>query len=432
MSADLGSVLRRLWRRVAGSAGLQALGAVATLVTGLAVGAVNGPAAQGEYGLWRSTVDVIIALALFGLPQALVQALNQHRAAPDRLWRGSARYLAGVAALALAAAVAGAPLPGVAGAWSVAALLVAAVGGVGHGLVRSFVLCRGTPAAFGALSALPALALCLTVAASLALDAVTLAAAFAAAGVLTAAVSAWQRRQLAAADDWAVGEPPQWRRVLSGSGHAALQTAVVALQPWATLLLLRGSGASPEALGHFVLAAQLWQAWAVPAGFVAPLLFARVARATGQGRRWSARASRSAVAVLLAGALALAGLLALALPPLVRLGFGPAYDPAGPALVWMALSGPALLLNRLGASQLLGEGRFRAATLQSLLRVPLLLGAFALASRMISPASPDAAATAGALTWCALEWMSLGVLLVLRRGTPAVTPAAPRRGDGSA
>ena len=69
-----------LWAGVA----VQALGALATLCIGIVIAGWQGPAAQGQYGLVRSTADLVLALALFGLPQSLVHAINQQRAEPGR------------------------------------------------------------------------------------------------------------------------------------------------------------------------------------------------------------------------------------------------------------------------------------------------------------------------------------------------------------
>lgn len=409
-----------------GSMVVQALGAAATLGIGLVVAVWQGPESQGHYGLVRSTADLLLALALFGLPQSLVHAINQQQVQPATLLRWAQRYAAALLALALAltvlaGATAGAWMPSwLASPWMWCALLAGSVGWVLQGLLRVFVLCRGSSIQFAWVSVMPALTLAAAVCAAVVAGRSDFELALLASGIASALLATWQLATLVHRVDWVAGGPPQWRPLLAGGVHAFVQTLVLALQPWASLHLIAWQGASPAEIGHFVFATYVYQAFALPVAFVAPLLFARVSRASGRGQAYSIGARLwPALVWTTAGAVFAAALLSLAVPGLL----GPAYAPSTWACVWMALCGPAVLLNRLGVAVLLGRGRFRAATAHALWRAlalpPALLSCWAL--------QWADAVTMAAFAWLLVEVSCAGVLWLLWN----VTSASPRGVDVS-
>jgi hypothetical protein len=193
---------------------------------------------------------------------------------------------------------------------------------------------------------------------------------------------------------------------------------VLALQPWASLHLIAWHGAGPAEIGHFVFAAYVYQVFALPVSFVAPLLFARISRASGRGQAYSIGARLwPALASTAAGALFAAAVLPLAVPGLL----GPAYAPSTWACVWMALCGPALLLNRLGVAVLLGRGRFRAATAHALWRALALPPAMLLCWALQWADT----VTMAAFAWLLVEVSCVGVLWLMWKSSFAL----PRRVD---
>ena len=80
---------------------VQGLGSAATLLLGLLIAWFQGPQAQGYYGVVRSAADLLVAIALLGLPQGLVHLLNHERVRPQTLQSGLARYVCAVAVLGL-------------------------------------------------------------------------------------------------------------------------------------------------------------------------------------------------------------------------------------------------------------------------------------------------------------------------------------------
>lgn len=398
-------------RQLLNSVAVQALGAAATFAIGIAIALSQGPQAQGRYGLVRTAADLLLALALFGLPQSMVHALNQRGASAAALERWSGRYaglLMGLALLACAALALRPAAGGEAGLLThplaLLALLAGTVGWVLQGLQRGFVLCRGSALQFAWLSVTPALSLLLAVAVLIALGSQRYEAALAASGLASAALGAWQLRPLRSQARWRAGISPPLAELFGSGTHAFAQSAALALQPWLTLWLLRAHGAGVAELGHFVFAAYVVQAFALPASFVAPLLFARISQAQGAGGTY---AVWSRIRVTLLATTAAAVLAALLLPAAVPRLFGPAYAPTVAACVWLALSGPLVVLNRLGVSVLLGRGLFRAAGWHALARA-LLLPAVLLPCLQAGWVAP---VTGAALAWALVEFLCAGVLL---------------------
>jgi O-antigen/teichoic acid export membrane protein len=403
-------------RSLLGSVAIQALGAGTTFAVGIAIALLQGPQAQGRYGLVRSAADLLLALALFGLPQSMVHALNRLGTSAAALERWSLRYAFLLLALALLAALGAASfgaaaslLPGwLDGPLALLALLIGAIGWVLQGLQRVLVLCRASAVRFAWLSATPALTLLAAIAGLLAFHSQRYELALAASGLASALLGALQLRGLRTEPGWASGGALPWRALFAAGSHAFSQSVAIALQPWLTFVLLRQHDASVAEVGLFVFAAYVYQAFVLPAGFVAPLLLARISAAGGAGRDY---ASRDRIRHALLVTSVAAGLAALSLPFVVPALFGQAYAAAVPACVWLALSGPLIVANRLGVSVLLGRARFRAASAHALLRALLVPLAVSIALAV----EPARAVTAAAFAWVVIEALCAGALMLWSR-----------------
>lgn len=383
------------------SVALQALGAAATLLTGIVIALGAGPEAQGRYGLMRSAADMLLALAIFGLPQGMVYALNQRGAQPRALHAWTTRYLvvcAGVL-LALGAVAAfgwrtGLPFEPLA----MVAIAIGAIGWLQVGLARTYVLCLGSRVRFAALTAAPALALLVAVLAMLAAGSAHYEWAVAASGVLAAGVG-WQSMQaLQRAPGWSSGAPVDTGELVRAGLHAFTQSAAVAFQPWLTFWMMQHAGVGVAAIGHAVFAAYVAQAFALPAAWFAPLLLVDASRGA-DGARHARRAAWRLVALSAAAAV----VAVLVLPWLVPRLFGAGYAPAVAACQWIAASGPFLVANRLGVAILLGRGRFRVSTGLGLARVLALPVGLWIALDAASGAAAMPVSTCVAIAWCAVE-----------------------------
>lgn len=405
-------------RHLVHSAAIQGLGAACGFGVAIVIALWEGPEAQGRYGLLRSAADLLLALALFGLPQSMVHALNQRGASAAALERMSLRYaallLAAVTAFCLLFAGPGSPLrlpSWLDSGWALLALLTGSVGWTLQGLLRVLTLCRGSAVQFAWFSITPAVTLLAAVLLLLATGSQRFELAIAASGVASVALGLWWLRPLRAKPGWGRGVTLPMRGLLGDGMHAFAQAMALALQPWLTLMLMRAFGASVTEVGHFVFAAYVFQAFGLPANFVAPLLFARISRAVGAGRSF-ATASILLGALLWTGAAAAA--LALLLPWMVPWWFGVAYAPAVTACVLLALGGPLLVANRLGVSVLLGRGRFRLASLHAALRLLALPAALLLAWQQ----GRFGLVNGAALGWLAAEAAGVCVLALIWKWLP--------------
>jgi len=401
-----------------GSMAIQTLGALCSFGIGMGIALGYGPEVQGHYGLVRTAADLLLALALYGLPQSLVHAMNHEGAQPAWLARLCNRYAALLLLLALAVCGALAidrdRLPqGFGGPWLLLALLVGAIGWTLQGLQRVFVLCRGGPWQFAWLSITPAWTLAIGVAVVLAAGSRQFEWAVLGSGLASVALGAWQLRGLRRQAFWQRGTALPARRLLGTGAHAFAQAASVAFQPWLTLSLMRQAGADVADLGHFVFASYVYQTFALPAAFLAPQLFARISAASGAGRRYAAfrHLRRGLWAVSVA-----CGLCALLLPIGLTRVFGPDYAPTVVACVLLALCGPLVMLNRLGVSVLLGRGRFGTASAHALLRALLLPLALWLAWWGPWPVGGYSLVTGAALAWLVVEAACAAALVVVWKG----------------
>lgn len=401
---------RRAWASPAAqSVALQALGSACTLGAAVWVSWRFGLAAQGEFGLAKSWFDAAAVAAALGLPQGLLHLQYRRQVGSDSLWPWVRRWLLGAALLSMMAAVvawlAGAHLA----AWVMASVPLAA----GHLLARSLLLPSHGTVVFGFVTALPSL---LVFAGVLAMGVLDRGTGFAALLLVVACLSGatslrWATRGLGPGPAaWPRGE--LWRVSLQSWLQAALGGALAA----GLLSVVAASGQGGAALGLASLALQVYQVFAVLAGYAAPLLFDRLARQDMPSLQ------HHQLPALWRAALAGAVLAALAGAALSVAGHAPSWLlPAG----LMLPAGLAAVAARVHGTVLLARGEYRELSLQGAWRLALALGLAALALRAL----PAAAAVALALlvtellTW----WRSARQARRPGSGAPVgpVEPALP-------
>lgn len=375
---------------------VQALGAAATFATGLVIAWQLGPAAQGLYGQIRTTADLLLALALFGLPMSVVNAVHRQRVSPARLARACAWYGGGLLAVWVVAAMLVPATPGwISGPWALIALGLTVCGWLVHGLWRVLVLVLGDSLRFALASAAPAMTLLAAVLVALMLGSQRFEWSLAASGACSVLFVAWQLRKLRRRPAWGKGGPVSLSALVGGGALAAAPTVALTLQPWLTLVLLERAGAAVEEIGWFVLACLFQQAFALPASFVAPLLLERVSRTPDARNHFPVRRWFPPLAVTAAAA----ALVAPLLPWLVPLAFGPEYEAAVPACIWMTISGPFVVAGRFAMAVLQGQGAQRAASACALARALAVPVAVGLALAAVQVGRPAAAA----LAWLVIE-----------------------------
>ncbi|MDB6001307.1 MAG: hypothetical protein JWP52_3006 [Rhizobacter sp.] len=412
--------------------GVQCIGAVASFVITMGIAALQGPAAQGLYGLMRTGADVLVALGLFGLPQGMVHLINRMDVRPALLDRWFTRYCAALFGLVLV--VGGLAYLGVGHflvprwldhPWSVLAMGVGGIGWVMHGLQRGFVLCRGDSHRFAWLTAFPALVLLVGVFAQIAVGSQRYEWSLALSGVLSVAFGEWQMRRLRRDPTWRQGSDVPLRSVVSSGTYGFAQVLSMALQPYLSLVLMQHWGASLSEIGWFVFAGSVYQAFALPAGYASPMIFARLSEAKANGTNRSLTQALWRVGWLTAAA-GVAG--AVLLPIVVPLVFGPQYKSAGWTCAVIALAGPAILLGRLGGAVLLGLGRYHLTTVLALVRIVVTPLCMVLAWLTL----PLDHATGAAAGWLLAETLyCVALLWTARREAGTKTPVAPQADGGA-
>lgn len=359
----------------------QAGGSAATLGAALWVSWRFGLAAQGEFGLAKSWFDAAAVIGAFGLPQGLLHLQYRCGVAPAALLRWLARGLFVLALAALAAAVLllwlRQPLPA-----AVAASLPFAVG---HLLARSLLLGGRGVVVFGVVTALPAL---LLLAGVLLYGMVGRATGFEllllGAAVISGSTSlfvAWRSVGPPTAEPWP--RAALWQVSLQSGLQAALGGALAA----ALLSVVAWRGHGGEELGAASLGWQLYQLFAVATGYIAPLIFDRLARHDRPSSpRWPASARAVAAVLLLLAAVALAAAMAV-----------PRWSPWLMPLAVMLPAGLASVASRVAGTVLLARAAYVELSLQALARLVIAVAVTALALRWLP------AATALALALLVIE-----------------------------
>ncbi len=349
----------------------QAAGSAATLVAALWVSWRFGLAAQGEFGFAKSWFDAAAAVASFGLPQGLLHLQYRRNVAPAALLDWLARALLALGLVSVVAAAAAAllqrPLP--------AAVALSLPFAVGHLLARSLLLAGRGVVVFGAVTALPGLLVLLGVlgfgwvgrdhgfealllAAAVLAGSTTMALAWRSAGPV--APAPWPRREL-----WQISLQSGLQAALGGALAAALLSAVSV------------SGHDRAALGAASLGWHVYQVFAVGAGYLAPLIFDRLARQQEPSSlRWPAPARVAAAALLVLALLALATAWRV-----------PAWAPWLVPLALMLPAGLASVAARVAGTVLLARASYVELSVQAAARLAIAVVAITLALRWLPAAS---------------------------------------------
>lgn len=265
---------------VAQSVAWQGLGSVATVGAAVWVATRLGLAAQGEFGLARSWFDAAAVIAACGLPQGILHLMYRLDVPPGQLRRWMRRHLLG---LLLAAALM-APLAQIVGGQTWLLVCLSLPAAVGHLLSRSVLLAVQGPRSFGFVTALPALQVFLGV---LILESLGLQGGFA--WVLLAA--AWCSGLVSLAWVWRLPlseqGPSAWPRsqLWASSLQSWMQAALGGALAAALLSVVAWVGRDAEETGAASLGLHAYALFAVLAGYVAPLLFDRLARQSSPTQR---------------------------------------------------------------------------------------------------------------------------------------------------
>ena len=319
---------------------IQAAGSLATLASVLLIARSRGAEIQGSFGLLKAEVDLLVAVLLVGMPQAIFYFLN--RGSLD--WREIRRLTAFHALFGVLAAVFviayrhGLGPSGLGQAGTLAAgLAVAAL--VGHGNLRGALLETRSSLVFSFITALPGM--CLLVAVAVALQAggignrsmtsITpiLAISYGTACLLTV---------LVAHPSWSGSNGPRRTPGVVALGRFGLATWIPAvaqnLSPVIALTWIDRRIGDPVGLGVFSAALMSLNLVLTPLAMLVPLLFKRWIDLDERNRRRDLGRVLRPMALLCLG---FAAVVLIVEEPVVQRILGPDYVSRGNIFAMLAL-----------------------------------------------------------------------------------------------
>lgn len=351
---------------------VQSLGAAASFGIIALLARLAGPDVQGEFALYKSLIDVQVALLTLGLPNGFVYVAGKGLYSPRSLARLSGRYapVAFLLSAVLSAAYLlsrGSPLPGSTGT-NIALVVLAAGATTYWALLRGVVLTVSDGIAFAWVTALPPICLLVLALVGVETGAWRLPASFAISAVLAVAtvlavlrvvgLPDGVRRSAPYAGSGSV--PSSARRVLAEqSAHTLAQAVFLSGTMFTLLWLMQHLGAAVDDLGQFSVAALAVIGPNLLVGMVAPILYSRWSRSMGlAGRR---RIVRRTLRVAL-GLQLVAVASVPAVVPGITLVLGPEYRPAAVAMCVVLLAVLPLAATRVIAPALQATGSAAVVT----------------------------------------------------------------------
>lgn len=357
--------------------GLQAIGSVSAFASTLLIARQRGAEIQGGFGLLKAEVDLLAALLLIGMPQAIFYFLNRGALTWDFVRRLTVFHAlaAAVAVLVFGAAGRGAAAEsrGILGMLAIATAVAALVA---HSNLRGATLQTRSAAVFSAVTALPGLFLLLIVAATLAAGGMTdrgeaavgpvFAVAYLIACLCTIAVTAHTR------SDRPATTPAPGIVVLGRYGLSTWIPAVAQnLSPLIALTWIDHRIGDPVGVGVFSAALLSLNLVLTPFAMLVPLLFKRWMSVDAGGRRDELRR------LLLPSAgvcTAVVVLVWVVQEPLVSAMFGSEYMTRGGLFVLLSMSLWPQAASRLFSVLFSADGRPWLAVVGEVARVATLAG----------------------------------------------------------
>lgn len=395
---------------------IQGIGSLAPLLTVIALARVAGPQAQGTFSAFKTWMDLVSSVVIFGFPQAFVYLINKGVCSRTQLLNATIFYVTAttllvVPATALSLAVGYTVLP--VGQSVVFYSVVVAIG-MGpvflNRLVRGIYLTIDDGFLFSLITSAPTFFLMIAVPAAGLWDPFRYDLAFLVAGLLTlGATWPWLTRIIGQSPDYRLHlERIPFRPLSEQSIQTFLQSIAFTLQPVIAIYILQRQGAALTAVAFFTAATIIVVGVNILFGLVAPILF----------NRWSAamddallrRISR--YSLMLAAAFGLLGTISVpVLPFVVPMMFGIDYDPAVWAFQAMVIAIAPVAFTRSLYPAVHAAGRPSLNTVSCIVR--LASGGVAQICMALSGLSPLVAAVGG---WVIAEWAAaLYSLWALRR-----------------
>lgn len=397
---------------------VQTLGAASSFVVIAALARVAGPSVQGEFAVYKSLIDVQVALLTLGLPSGFVYVVNKGLIPVTTLARGAARglpvFLAVGLAISLGYLATRSELTEHGLAATAGLLAVAVAATTYYALMRGIVLTQTDGAGFAWLSALPPISLMVLAVTGVGTGSWSLAVSFAASATLAAGAAVALYIRTRPAGPVSPASPQAVPVLRKQSLHSFLQGLFQSGAIFATIAVMQALGASVSDVGHFNVASLAVVGPNLLVAMIAPVLYSR----------WTRTLTRSTRGPLVVRALRIAAAMqALALPltfvitPLLVLLLGEAYEPAAHAMVPLLLAVLPLAATRIIAPALQATGDTSIASVAWGIRLaaPVVLAPFALLIDDVVVWATVATAIG--------EYAALAAMLVLARRRVLINPA---------
>jgi len=382
---------------------VQSFGAALSFLLALGITFLWGAPAQGQFALIKSWVEFGSLVALAGLPQGYVFAINRHSASASALSRFSLTYCL----LSFPFAVFGAGVtvwlgyaPDAQPILSAGILAFSLVSYTYHGLIRSILLTQNDGLAFSLFSIAPALLLALSVAARIG-SLPNFYSIFMLSSAGVAIVAAFSASRIGFARDGEISRDI-WRSIVRQSVHSFIVSVLGSAQIVVLYATMRYLGADLAQVGLMSVALLVVSAVNVLCTMISPVLYNRWSKQDHSGRLGQLSAQIALTSLL--GAAALAALTSLALFGAIELNVRLAAEVKIPALVLCAAL-PAILYSRLIIPALFAAGRPAPVTGSSLLRVLLLAPALWLLCQSGAPVLIAASIAFAAVEIAGAAWI---------------------------
>lgn len=397
---------------------IQTLGAASSFVVIAALARVAGPAVQGEFAVYKSLVDVQVALLTLGLPSGFVYVVNKGLIPPALLAKRSAQgipvflVLGGVITSIYLATRSEPTEHGLPVTATLLAVAVAAT--TFYALMRGIVLTRTDGAGFAWLSALPPISLTVLAITGVALDWWSLAVAFAASALVAAVAAVALHRSSRSPEPTTGLAESAWTSLRKQSFHSFLQGLFQSGAIFATIAMMQVLGARVADVGHFNVASLAVVGPNLLVAMIAPVLYSRWTKTLTRAGRGPLIGRSLRIA---AGMQVLALLLLPVITPVLTFLLGDDYRPAAVAMMPLLLAVLPLAATRIIAPALQATGDTSVASVAWGIRLaaPLVL-------------APLAWLIDDVVLWATLitaigEYAALVAMLLLARRRSLLSPA---------
>lgn len=353
----------------------QLFGVGSTVLTNIIIAQRYGPEGQGFLTTYRSSIDFLTNIGLFGFPQAFVYMLNSKMIKISWAVKFSASYslLFGGVILGLGTLLYALGVRELNGfdVLTILAIIVATTGMLLHGMYRAISLSVKPIQVYNFVSVMPAIFALLIYFFWYAENYQILVLALVFAGVISACLSAFVLREHLFVKQKADNNLSKLIEATQYGFWSFIPGITFSFVAIVTYTLLRQSGNSDEIAGYFSISYLLVSTVILPLNMIIPVLFDTWSKETDQQYNLQSYLKLSHLGTIMAIAGSTIGMLLVR--PMTILVFGPEFSPSVFSTQILLLSVYALYQNRLLSAMLLALGQPAVVGVGALIRAAIIL-----------------------------------------------------------